>query len=163
MSDRIAVMDHGRMVQVGPPGEIYEQPNSRYVADFIGDINLIEGTVVNAGDGRVELKSGSRRILVDNPGSVVPDQRVHVAVRPEKMRLSLDPPPSDAPNVFAGSVFDIGYLGDWTTYIVDLAEAGGRRMRVSRANVSRFVERPITWDDTVYVSFAPDAGVLLTR
>ena len=65
--------------------------------------------------------------------------------------------------MLSGEVFDIGYLGDWTNFLVDIEGSQGRRLRVSRANMSRFVERPITWDDKVFVSFAPDAGVLLTK
>ena len=62
-----------------------------------------------------------------------------------------------------GKVFDIGYLGDWTNYLVDVQGTTSHRVRVSRANMSRFVERPISWDDEVEIAFAPDAGVLLTK
>jgi len=163
MSDRIAVMNHGKLVQVGPPGEIYEQPNSRYVADFIGDINILDGTVVSRSGGVVELSAeNGGRVVVETAEPLQTGQPVHVAIRPEKMQISLDPAPDGAPNQFRGEVFDIGYLGDWTIYLVDI-EGSHRRLRVSRANMSRFVERPITWEDKVHVSFASDAGVLLTR
>jgi putrescine transport system ATP-binding protein len=163
MSDRIAVMNHGKLVQVGPPGEIYEQPNSRYVADFIGDINILDGTVMARSGAALELAGeGGVPLRVETTEPVAPDQPVHVAVRPEKMRISLDAPAEGTPNHFRGEVFDIGYLGDWTIYLVDL-EGSKRRLRVSRANMSRYVDRPITWEDKVHVSFAPDAGVLLTR
>jgi putrescine transport system ATP-binding protein len=163
MSDRIAVMNHGKLVQVGPPGEIYEQPNSRYVADFIGDINILDGTVMSRSGAALELEGeGGVPLRIESAEAVAPDQPVHVAVRPEKMRISLDAPAEGTPNHFRGEVFDIGYLGDWTIYLVDV-EDSRRRLRVSRANMSRYVDRPITWEDKVHVSFAPDAGVLLTR
>jgi putrescine transport system ATP-binding protein len=164
MSDRIAVMDHGKLVQVGPPGEIYEQPNSKYVADFIGDVNILEGRIASRSGSTVELISPKGgRLAVECNEEVSAGQHAYVAVRPEKMRIALDEPARGTPNVFKGGVFDIGYLGDWTNFIVDVEGGDGQRMRVSRANMSRFVERPITWDDTVYVSFAPDAGVILTK
>jgi len=163
MSDRIAVMDHGRLVQVGPPGEIYEQPNCKYVADFIGDINIIDGKVAGRNGQSVEIETDTgMRLAVESAEAVKPGQAVAIAVRPEKMRIDFEAPPAGTPNVLKGEVFDIGYLGDWTNYLVEVEGAAGKHLRVSRANMSRFVERPITWDDAVHISFAPDAGVLLT-
>jgi putrescine transport system ATP-binding protein len=164
MSDRIAVMDHGKLVQVGPPGEIYEQPNSKYVADFIGDINILEGKVAGRSGQTVEIRTAEGvSLLVDSPEEVAAGQTAVIAVRPEKMRLGLDAPPPGTPNVLSGTVFDIGYLGDWTNFLVDIEGLADKRLRASRANMSRFVERPISWEDKVFVSFAPDAGVLLTK
>lgn len=162
MSDRIAVMDHGKLVQVAPPGEIYEQPNSRYVADFIGNINILEGKVSSQNGSSLTITShASQSFSVDSAEACSVGQNVFLAIRPEKMRISLDPPATPG-NSLAGEVFDIGYLGDWTNYLVDIAGTG-QRIRVSQANMSRFVERPITWEDKVHVSFAPDAGVVLTK
>ncbi|WP_448953754.1 ABC transporter ATP-binding protein [Labrys neptuniae] len=162
MSDRIAVMDHGKLVQVAPPGEIYEQPNSRYVADFIGNINILEGKIsAQNGNALAITSSTSQTFNVDSAEACSVGQNVFLAIRPEKMRISLDAPANPG-NSLAGEVFDIGYLGDWTNYLVDIAGTG-QRIRVSQANMSRFVERPITWEDKVHVSFAPDAGVVLTK
>jgi putrescine transport system ATP-binding protein len=163
MSDRIAVMNHGKLIQVARPGEIYEQPNSKYVADFIGNINIFEGTVAGRAGNTVSIASAAtgRTFTVESAEPVISGQTAYLAVRPEKMRISLDPP-TNAVNVLDGEVFDIGYLGDWTNYVVDIPGLD-QRIRVSTANMSRFVERPITWEDKVHVSFAPDAGVLLTR
>ncbi|QEN89807.1 ABC transporter ATP-binding protein [Labrys sp. KNU-23] len=162
MSDRIAVMDHGKLVQVAPPGEIYEQPNSRYVADFIGNINILEGKISAQNGSSLTITSPSNQAFsVDSAESCSVGQNVFLAIRPEKMRISLDAPATPG-NWLAGEVFDIGYLGDWTNYLVDIAGTG-QRIRVSQANMSRFVERPITWEDKVHVSFAPDAGVVLTK
>ncbi|MFN8831908.1 MAG: ABC transporter ATP-binding protein [Labrys sp. (in: a-proteobacteria)] len=165
MSDRIAVMDLGKLVQVAPPSEIYEQPNSRYVADFIGDINIIEGTVESQSGTTVTIigaKSGAR-LTAETTESCQAGQSVFLAVRPEKMRITLDAPPPGTANVLKGKVFDIGYLGDWTNYLVDVSGVEKKRLRASMANVSRFVERPITWEDEVHVFFAPDAGIVLTK
>jgi putrescine transport system ATP-binding protein len=77
------------------------------------------------------------------------------------MVIQRDPPGTDAINVLTGEVWDIGYLGDWTVYRVKLAT--GETLRVTRANASRFVENPIDWDEQVYVTFAPDAAVILAE
>jgi putrescine transport system ATP-binding protein len=164
MSDRIAVMDNGKLVQVGPPAEIYEEPNSRYVADFIGDINVLEGKVSGVTGTSVEvLDAAGNRFLVETPQAVSIGQSVFIAVRPEKMRISLDAMAATEANVLKGEIFDIGYLGDWTNYLVEVDGSKNQLLRVSRANMSRFVDRPISWEDKVEISFAPDAGVLLTK
>ncbi|CAM5771340.1 polyamine-transporting ATPase [Labrys miyagiensis] len=162
MSDRIAVMDHGKLVQVATPGEIYEQPNSRYVADFIGNINIFDGKVTGIQGSTVTLSSpGNNAFKVESTEPLSVGQSVFLAIRPEKMRISLDAPPAGT-NSLPGEVFDIGYLGDWTNYVVEVP-GFSQHLRVSSANMSRFVERPITWEDKVHVSFAPDAGLLLTK
>ena len=161
-ADRIAVMRAGQLVQIGRPADIYEAPNSRYVADFIGDVNLFEAHVVED-DGAIirltsaEAPSGFEAI---EEAEVPPGSTAWLAVRPEKMRVHLDPPP-EGPNRLEGKVADIGYLGDWTTYLVELP--GGRTIRAARANASRVVERPVDWDDRVWLTFAPDSAVVLTK
>jgi putrescine transport system ATP-binding protein len=161
-ADRIAVMREGQIVQIGRPAEVYEAPNSRYVADFIGDVNLFEGRVIQA-DGAVvrlaapECEAGLEAAEDDRLGA---GSTAWLAVRPEKVAIGLDPP-VEGPNRLSGKVADIGYLGDWTVYLVELP--GGRTVRAARANASRLVERPIDWDDEVWLSFAPDAAVVLTQ
>jgi len=161
MADRIAVMNEGKAVQIGRPEEVYETPASRQVAEFLGDVNLFE-TKVEAIDHPMahleaaESQAGFYVLDDDCPG---PGATVWLAVRPEKMRISLDPPEPGAKNTLAGEIWDIGYTGDWTNYIVELP--GEKLVRVARANSQRFVERPIGWDDKVWVSFDPDAGVVL--
>ena len=162
VADRIAVMNHGKLVQVATPGEIYEQPNCRYVADFIGDINLFEGTVTSAQGGLVRLKSpeAGAEFVTASEAALQPGAEVARAVRPEKMRVSLEPPPAEATNPLRGEVWDIAYLGDWTVLLIKV-EGTEKIVRVSRANVTRSEARPIGWDDKVFLWFAPDAGVLL--
>jgi putrescine transport system ATP-binding protein len=163
MADRIGVMDQGRLVQVAAPGEIYEQPKSRFIAEFVGDVNILEGRVSGREDGlwRVATAAAPAPLVIDDPDEVLETgQGVAIAVRPEKMRIQHGPAPAGLANAVEGEVWDIGYLGDWTVYRVKLAS--GAILRVSCANASRFVEHPITWDEPVHLTFAPDAGVILT-
>ncbi|KAA2237758.1 ABC transporter ATP-binding protein [Salinarimonas soli] len=164
MAHRIAVMDHGRIVQVATPGEIYEQPRTRFIAEFVGDVNILEGEVAGrteAGLWMIRSPLSSEPLVIDDPDeSLATGTRVAVAVRPEKIRLHETPPAAATANVLAGEVWDIGYLGDWTVYRIRLPS--GELIRLSRANASRFVEQPVGWEDRVHVSFAPDAGVILT-
>ena len=161
LADRIAVMDHGRIAQIGPPALVYEAPSSRQVAEFLGDINIFEAKVEKTVGPLAHLAAEGLSFEVMDDDSPAEGSTVWLSVRPEKMALSLEAPPSGASNVIAGEIWDIGYLGDWTTYLVEIAP--GRLVRVARANTSRLVERPITWDDKVFISFAPEAGVVLTR
>jgi putrescine transport system ATP-binding protein len=167
VSDRIAVMDKGIVVQVATPAEIYEAPNSRYVADFIGDINIMEGVVsTNTGSasqhGVVSMSSGDLKIEVEQECSAMSGANVAYAIRPEKVRIALDPPmETGRPNCISGEVIDIGYLGDFSVFIVETAD--GRVLRAAQANVSRHVERPITFEDKVWLSWSADAGLVLTR
>jgi putrescine transport system ATP-binding protein len=163
MADRIAVMDHGRVVQVATPSDLYEQPKTRFVAEFVGDINILEGRVAGAEGGlwRIETPLAPAPLTVYDADAVLEaGQAVAVAVRPEKMTVSRDKR-ADGANALEGEVWDIGYLGDWTVYRVKLDE--GTILRASRANASRFVERPIEWEERVHLSFAPDAAIILTR
>jgi putrescine transport system ATP-binding protein len=163
MADRIAVMDHGRIVQVATPGEIYEQPKTRFIAEFVGDVNILEGKVAGQEQGlwRVGSPSALAPLTIDDPDEVLhTGQDVAIAVRPEKMQIHREPP-EGAVNLLTGEVWDIAYLGDWTVYHVKLDS--GEIMRISRANVSRFVETPIDWDERVHLTFAPDAAVILSQ
>ena len=160
MASRIAVMDRGRLAQVATPFEIYEQPTSRYVADFIGNINLFEGNLLS-GTAEPMVRSteaGCDIVLAEAP-SLAPGRRLWVAVRPEKLEISHELPQSSLPNSLNGVVWDIGYLGDFTTYRVKLDS--GKMVVAAEANRIRRTERPITWEDRVYLHWAPRAGVAL--
>jgi len=163
VADRIAVMDQGKIVQIAPPAQMYEQPSCRYVAGFLGDINLFEAKVAALGEGTLDLavKDCDAHFVVGHGEALAKGDSVWLAIRPEKMRIAQDAPADGTPNVISGTVWDIGYLGDWTTYLVEIE--GGMKVRVARANASRFVERPIGWDDKVWIHFAPDSGVVLTH
>jgi putrescine transport system ATP-binding protein len=160
LADRIAVMDHGRLVQVATPAEIYELPRSCFVADFIGDVNLIEGGLVSAEPGRAVIESAAGRLVAADAGEAKPGTRVWVAVRPEKMRISLERS-AEAANCVGGQVVDIGYLGDVSTYHVRLRT--GPVMKATTANLTRLIERPIAQDDPVWLSWSPEVAIVLVR
>jgi putrescine transport system ATP-binding protein len=162
VADRIGVMNHGRLIQVATPPEIYEQPNSRWVADFIGEVNLIQGKVVEAGATATTVASASAGTLrASSAGDGKPGDTVWVALRPEKVRITREPPVTAGENAVAGQVMDIGYLGDLSIYKVRLDD--GFVMKAAAANMTRLIERPIGWDDRVWLSWSPDAGVVLTQ
>jgi len=162
VADRIGVMDHGRLIQVATPNEIYERPNSRWVADFIGDINLIEGHVADAGaDGTVVASAAAGQLRGLACPDAKPGDTVWVALRPEKIRIGREPPPATGENCVAGLVENIAYLGDLSVYKVRLDT--GLVLKAAVANVTRLVEHPIDWDDRVWLTWAPEAAMVLTR
>ncbi|MBI1196300.1 MAG: polyamine ABC transporter ATP-binding protein [Phenylobacterium sp.] len=158
VADRIAVMRAGEIVQVGRPTEVYEAPADRYVAGFIGDVNLFEGRVTAAGGGRVRLASDDGAF--DAEGEAAVGDKAWLAVRPEKIAVHTEPPVGGDGNVIAGRIVDYGYLGDWTTYVVEASP--GRTLRAARANATRLVDRPLGVGDPVWLTFAPSSAVVLT-
>src|SRR5262245_111324 len=162
VADRIAVMDRGRLIQVATPQEIYERPNSRWVADFIGEVNLIEGRVIDVGAaGTVVVSAAAGRLRALSPGDAKPGDIVWVALRPEKVRIAPEASGRVEENCVAGEVTDIGYLGDLSIYKVRLDS--GTIMKTAVANVTRLVERPIAWDERVWLTWAPEAAMVLTH
>ncbi len=162
VADRIAVMDRGRLMQVAPPAEIYEQPNSRWVADFIGSINLFEGRV--GGPGTIE-DTPLGRLRVTGTIDAEPQAKVWVAVRPEKIRLAPcqadSEPQASGENSAVATVVDIGYLGDLSLY--RLVTETGVSLQAAIANSAPRTARGIGWNDKVRLSFEPDAAIVLTR
>jgi putrescine transport system ATP-binding protein len=161
VADRIGVMDQGRLVQVATPPEIYEQPSSRWVADFIGDVNLIEGRLLETGPGGATIMSADAGKLRAAAPDAGPGATVWVALRPEKLRISHQPPVAMAANCVSGQIMSIGYLGDVSVYKVRLDN--GFVMKAAAANMTRLIERPFGRDERVWLSWAPDAGVVLVR
>jgi len=156
VADRIGVMDRGRLMQVAAPAQIYERPNSRWVADFVGDTNLFAGRV---GDDRTSVEGTAAGCLrLAAPVAAEPRTPIWVAVRPERMRLSHDEPSPGLENCFAGTVVEIGYLGGSSIYQISLAD--GSRVRATAANAG---ERAPAMDGHVWLSFSPDAAIALTR
>ena len=155
VADRIAVMERGRLMQVARPAEIYERPNSCWVADFIGEVTLLEGRAV--GGDAIETALGRLRIA---DGAAAAGAIVWLALRPEKLRMSGERPNGEV-NAVAGTVFEIGYRGDISIYKVRLAD--GSPMKVSLANTGAGGAAPYATDDRVWLSWPPQAGVVLTR
>jgi putrescine transport system ATP-binding protein len=161
LATRIAVMNLGKVVQVGTPSEIYEFPQSRFVADFVGTTNLFEGTVLTCEPGLITVRCSETGcdLLVDDIGRFAPGQRVWVALRPEKIRLSKQPSPVVRVNQLKGMVWELGYLGNRSTY--QIKTSSGKLVTVFAQNERRTSEWSIDWSDEVYVSWAADAAVLL--
>ncbi|MEQ1953897.1 ABC transporter ATP-binding protein [Mesorhizobium sp. CN2-181] len=162
MADRIAILDKGEVMQVATPAEVYEAPGSRYVASFVGNINMLEGLVAERTANRARITGASgAQILVENAGDAAAGNTVAFAIRPEKIKVSSRPPAEGTANVMEGEIYDLAYLGDMTVYHVRLAD--GQVLKASALNSSRVTEDQLTWNDRAWVSFAPDAGVVLTR
>ncbi|WP_367715929.1 ABC transporter ATP-binding protein [Nitratireductor sp. GISD-1A_MAKvit] len=161
MADRIAVMDRGNVIQVATPAEIYEAPNSRFVADFVGSINMFEGTVTASDrEGARIVDATGFELSVINGAGAEKGANVWFAVRPEKIDISRSRP-EGAVNAVEGEVWDIAYLGDMTIHHVKLDD--GRIVKASSINRRRAVDDVLTWHDRAWISFPADAGVVLTR
>jgi spermidine/putrescine ABC transporter ATP-binding subunit len=160
MADRIAILDKGEVMQVATPAEVYEAPGSRYVASFVGNINMFEGTIGQKnGSGVYVDVPGEGAILAESGGDIPTGTSVAFAIRPEKISVSRRPEPGL--NALEGEIFDIAYLGDMTVFHVKLPS--GQVVKASVLNARRVSDEPLTWQDKAWISFRPDAGVLLTR
>jgi putrescine transport system ATP-binding protein len=161
LASRIGVMNHGEIVQAGTPSEIYEFPGSKFVADFVGSVNIFEGKLVEDEPEHVRIASEELggTIFVSHGISAPPEAIVWAAIRPEKVFMSTAPP-EGTDNVVRGAVQDIAYLGDLSIYLVKLPT--GKVVRVTQPNTSRHAEA-ITWDQQVYLSWDSTSPVVVTR
>ncbi|MEL7149866.1 MAG: ABC transporter ATP-binding protein [Pseudomonadota bacterium] len=157
VASRVAVMDHGQLIQVDTPDRIYEQPNSVYVADFIGDVNLIEGRVRQADEAVMLDWAQGKRLFGQAGGGLEVGQSATLAIRPEKIAISREVP-TEA-NRVKGKILDIGYLGNLSTYHVKLPE--GPVITCAVTNRSRVSRRDFTWEDEVWLSWSETAGLVL--
>ncbi|MGA8786599.1 MAG: polyamine ABC transporter ATP-binding protein [Polaromonas sp.] len=160
MASRIAVMSHGRVLQVGTPREIYEHPNSRFVADFIGNVNLFEGQLTLDEADRCEVTTAQGIVNVGHGISGTAGMAVAVAVRPEKIHIAKERPPV-MQNLFAGKVREIAYFGSYNTFIVEMPD--GRTVKITETNTTRHDSSVITWEDTVFFWWDDSAPVVLTQ
>ena len=173
LSSRMGVMDHGQIVQVGTPTDIYEFPATRFVADFIGSVNMFEGKLIEDEPDYVRIRCEDLGgvVYVNHGISSAPDATVWVAVRPEKINISRQPPvpaggahqpeAGAGENMVRGTVKEIAYMGDMSIYLVRVES--GKTIRVTMPNVARHAEDRITWDETVYLSWHAESPVVLTR
>jgi putrescine transport system ATP-binding protein len=161
LSSRIAVMNEGRLEQVGTPKEVYEYPHNRFVADFIGTINMFEGIVEARRDGRISVRCEAARVdLTACDAEELPQgSSVCLAVRPEKIFISQDRAESADDTCLAGVVEDLGYFGNLSLYRIRLAS--GKVVQVSAQNRQRSVERFLEWDDKVFISWRAQSVVVL--
>jgi putrescine transport system ATP-binding protein len=163
LSSRIAVMNQGRLDQVGTPKEVYEYPNSRFVADFIGTINMFEGLVEDISEGvltvRCDAAGTTLRALSNDPHGV--GEKVCLAIRPEKIFISQEEPESEWNTSLRGVVDDLGYFGNLSLYRIRLEN--GKIVQVSAQNRRRSAERFLEWDDQVFISWTAQSVVVLTK
>jgi len=162
LASRIAVMHHGEFVQVGTPSDVYEYPNSRFVADFVGSVNMFEGRLIEDEPDHVRIESEELggTIFIDHGVSSAPGAIVWVALRPEKIALTREAAPG-RDNCVRGAVKEIAYMGDLSIYLVKLAS--GKMVRVTQPNTVRHAEDRITWDEQVYLHWHPTSGVVVTQ
>jgi putrescine transport system ATP-binding protein len=160
MSSRIAVMSEGSFLQVGTPDEIYETPNSRMIADFIGDVNILEGEVVEDEPDHVIVKCQECTHYVGHGITGAIGMAVGVAVRPEKITLSKVKPEGEY-NWCEGEVADIAYFGAHTTYHLKLQT--GYVLKVQQQNHTRHLDGGLTWGDHAFAQWDDLAMVVLTQ
>ncbi len=165
LSTRIAVMDAGRFMQIGTPTEIYEFPESRLVANFIGSANMFQGRITENGPDHVivQCKQPDCEFYIDHGVSIQEGNKVWVAVRPEKIKISSEAPDHNGNNFIKGIVHDIGYLGKLSTYRVKTADE--TMIDITSPNLARPKDGNLAmdWDDEVYLSWEASSAVVLTK
>jgi putrescine transport system ATP-binding protein len=167
MATRIGIMSEGCILQVGTPREIYESPATRFVADFIGNVNLMEGTLAVDEADHVEIVSADCRHYVGHGITGHVGMSVSVALRPEKIRISRFPPPvtegqpGALMNQVQGRVKDMSYFGSHTVYHLSLPS--GHMLKVSQSNTERHPDDTLSWDDLAWAWWSPSAHVVLTQ
>ncbi|MBP6899471.1 MAG: polyamine ABC transporter ATP-binding protein [Burkholderiaceae bacterium] len=162
MASRIAIMSEGRLLQVGAPAEIYETPQTRFVADFIGNVNLLAGTLEVDEPDHVIINSADCKHYVGHGITGTQGMAVTVALRPEKIHLSRHRhQPHDEFNTAPGTIKEMSYFGSFTVYHVELPS--GARLKVSMANTQRHKDDELTWGDAVWAHWSRSAHVVLTQ
>jgi putrescine transport system ATP-binding protein len=162
LASRIGVMDRGEIVQIGTPTSIYEYPTTRFIADFIGSVNMFEGQLIEDEPDHVRIRSAELGgvIYVDHGISAAPGATVWAAIRPEKIEISRATP-AGTENAVRGVVKEIAYMGDVSIYLVRIDS--GKTVRVTLPNVERHADDRISWDETVWLTWHPTSPVVLTQ
>ena len=163
LATRIAVMRAGKFVQIGTPSEVYEYPCNHYVADFFGNINIFEATVVSAGEGVVtaELDGTGTQVEAEYGDDLSEGQKIRIGVRPEKLLISRDEPEQAGLTITRGVVEDLAYYGNRSVYRV--RSRSGRVIEVSTQNYQRSAKLLLEWDDEVFLSWDSSCSVVLTE
>ena len=162
LASRIGVMNQGQIVQVGTPKEIYEFPGSKFVADFIGSVNMFEGRMVDEDNDyvRIQSREAGCTIFINHGVAAPPNSTLWAAIRPEKINISHEPPADTKENCTRGVVQDIAYMGNAS--IINVKLGSGKVVKITLPNLIRHAEDRITWDDEVYVHWDPASPVVLT-
>jgi putrescine transport system ATP-binding protein len=160
MSQRIGIMDKGEIIQTGSPQEVYEYPNCKFSAEFLGSVNIFTATINHErqDDTLLDVPEMQGIVEVDRCLSLPQGLQVWLAVRPEKVSLSIERPDMEF-NVTKGRVHDIAYMGSHSIYHVLLES--GKKIEANVYHSDRFVTEPLTWNDNVYVYFPADSVVVL--
>ena len=164
LGTRLGVMNHGRIVQVGSPTDIYETPANRFVADFIGSVNMFEGRVSQEGpEGlKVDCAEIGTTVRAERAVQCSRGATVWTAIRPEKISIRRSQPNSTAgENVVRGTVREIAYMGDLSIYLVQIES--GKMVRVTLPNTVRGGERPLAREERVWLSWHGSSPVVLTE
>ena len=163
LSNRIAVMEKGRFEQVGEPKLVYEYPCNRFVADFIGTINMFEGSVLSSGEDSLQVESVEAGAILQavSTNDYKPGSKICLAVRPEKIFINQHEPDNTEDIRLPGVVEDFGYFGNLSLYRIRLDS--GKVVQVSAQNRRRTAERFLEWDDKVFISWRPGSAIVLTE
>ena len=160
LSTRIAVMDVGRIIQVGEPNEVYERPKTRKIANFIGTINSFDGSVVSTGaELAITCPGVATTLKIPRDADLKEGHKVTLAIRPEKIRMSKENPEDAALACVQGEVLEFAYMGNLSIYRVRVA--GGKVVQVTAPNLQRVEQQKIEWEDQVYLSWQPENSLLL--
>ena len=161
LASRIGVMNQGRIVQVGTPKDVYEFPQSKFVAEFIGSVNLFEGHLIDDQPDHVRIQCPEldRPVYVAHGISNAPQARVWVAIRPEKIHVSREAPVQQE-NWVRGVVKEIAYMGDLSVFLVQLAS--GKTVRVTRPNMLRYEDGQFTWEQEVFLHWHDTSAVVVS-
>ena len=161
LASRLGVMNNGVIVQTDEPHDVYEYPNSRFVAEFVGSVNLFEGQVTQDEPDSVRISSpeAGATLYVNHGISCSPDQVVHVAIRPEKITISHNRP-NQSENCLQGEIEEIAYMGSLSVFKVRLPS--GKEVRVTQPNFTRDMGERFTWNDKVFLFWDEDSSVVLT-
>jgi putrescine transport system ATP-binding protein len=159
MSTRIGVMNAGQILQIGTPSEMYETPANRFVAGFVGNVNLMDGVLSHDAPDHVIIDCADCKHYVGHGITGTEGMNVTVALRPEKIRISGTKPEGEH-NMASGKVKEKAYFGAWTVYRIELPS--GMILKVNESNTERHAEDVLTWGDTAWASWSPSAQVVLT-
>jgi putrescine transport system ATP-binding protein len=167
LGQRLGVMNHGRIAQVGTPSDIYESPATRFVADFIGSVNMFEGKVSDEGTDFVRIRCGELgcEVRAERTVTCARGATVWTAIRPEKITIGRQPPATDPAatedNAVPGTVREIAYMGDMSIYLVQIDS--GKLLRVTLPNTTRGADRPLSREERVWLSWHGSSPVVLTE
>ena len=160
LSTRIAVMDAGRIIQVGEPNEVYERPKTRKIANFIGTINSFDGNVVSSGSALVITSPKvSTPLKIPQEAGLKEGEKATLAIRPEKICMSKTAPKDSKLACLKGEVLEFAYMGNLSVYRVRVE--GSKIVQVTAPNLQRVDQRKIEWEDHVYLSWQPENSLIL--